>query len=54
VALDIGAWLKKLGLEQYEGVFRDNAIDAEVLPDMSEADFEKLEAAPQSYCSVAA
>ncbi len=40
--LDIGTWLHGLGLEQYEPVFRDNAIDLETLPDLSETDLEKL------------
>ncbi len=40
--VDIGSWLGGLGLRQYEAVFRDNAIDAEVLPELSEADLEKL------------
>ena len=33
--MDIAAWLHRLGLEQYEQVFRDNDIDAEVLPDLT-------------------
>ncbi len=37
VPLDISTWLRGLGLEQYEPVFRDNAIDAEVLPELSES-----------------
>ena len=41
-ALDIGAWLQSLGFEQYAAVFRDNAVDAEVLPELGEADLEKL------------
>jgi hypothetical protein len=41
-ALDIGTWLCSLGLDRYERVFRDNAIDAEVLPALSEGDLEKL------------
>ena len=40
--MDIGAWLQSLGLEQYEAVFRANAVDAEVLPELGEADLEKL------------
>jgi class 3 adenylate cyclase len=40
--LDIGTWLYGLGLEQYEPVFRDNAIDLETLPDLTETDLEKL------------
>jgi class 3 adenylate cyclase/predicted ATPase len=40
--LDIGTWLRGLALEQYEPVFRDNAIDLETLPDLTETDLEKL------------
>ena len=38
----IGTWLHGLGLEQYDPVFRDNAIDLETLPDLTEPDLEKL------------
>ena len=41
-ALDIGRWQRSLGLHRYELAFRDNAIDAEVLPELTEADLEKL------------
>ena len=34
-AVDIAAWLKSLGLEQYEPAFRANAIDADVLPKLT-------------------
>jgi SAM domain (Sterile alpha motif) len=30
--VDIGGWLRSLGLEQYEAAFRDNAITEKVLP----------------------
>ena len=40
--MDIGIWLRGLGLQQYELAFRDNAIDAESLPDLTEGDLEKL------------
>ena len=40
--MDVAASLRNLQLERYELVFRDNAIDAEVLPELSEADLEKL------------
>ncbi len=40
--MDIGSWLRSLGLERYKSAFRDNAIDAEVLPELTEADLEKL------------
>ena len=32
--MDIGSWLLSLGLGQYEAAFRDNSIDAEVLPEL--------------------
>jgi class 3 adenylate cyclase len=41
-AVDIASWLGRLGLERYEEAFRDNAIDAEVLPELTDADLEKL------------
>src|ERR687897_3350527 len=41
-APDIAAWLRELGLELYEPAFRANDIDADVLPELSEADLEKL------------
>ena len=42
VTMDVGEWLRSLGLGQYEAAFRDNGIDADVLPDLSDADLEKL------------
>ena len=41
-ASDIAAWLRELGLERYEPTFRANDIDADVLPELGEADLEKL------------
>jgi class 3 adenylate cyclase len=40
--MDIEKWLCGLGLQRYITVFRDNAIDAEVLSELTEADLEKL------------
>jgi len=40
--MDVGAWLRSLGLEQYEALFRENDIDAEILGDLTDADLEKL------------
>ena len=40
--MDIAEWLHRLGLARYVGVFRDNAIDLEILPELTEADLEKL------------
>jgi class 3 adenylate cyclase/tetratricopeptide (TPR) repeat protein len=40
--MDVTEWLRSLGLEQYAPVFRQNEIDHEVLPELTEADLEKL------------
>ena len=40
--MDLGWWLRSLGLQQYEAVFRENAIDETVLPDLTDQDLEKL------------
>ena len=40
--MDIGQWLNGIGLGQYEALFREHEIDAEVLPDLTEADLEKI------------
>src|SRR5262249_24771827 len=34
--MDLGGWLRTLGLEQYEAAFRENAIDDTVLHDLTE------------------
>ena len=36
--MDIGTWLRGLGLEQYEAAFRDNDVEAEVLPELTAED----------------
>jgi class 3 adenylate cyclase/tetratricopeptide (TPR) repeat protein len=40
--MDVGAWLRALGLGQYETTFRESEIDAEVLPDLTEGDLNQL------------
>jgi class 3 adenylate cyclase/tetratricopeptide (TPR) repeat protein len=40
--VDIGAWLRGLGLGQYEQVFRDNAVDGEVLRKLTADDLKEL------------
>src|SRR5258708_2255444 len=40
--VDVGAWLRNLELGQYEAAFREHEIDGEVLPDLTDADLEKL------------
>jgi ABC-type nitrate/sulfonate/bicarbonate transport system substrate-binding protein len=34
-AMDVAGWLRGLGLEQYEANFRDNKVDAAVLPQLT-------------------
>ena len=40
--MDVGVWLRGLGLGQYEGKFRESEIEADVLPELTETDLEKL------------
>ena len=40
--MNIGGWLRSFGLEHYEAAFRENAIDADVLRDLTDRDFENL------------
>ena len=40
--MDVGDWLRNLGLGQYESAFIKNAIDTDVLPELTEGDLEKL------------
>jgi class 3 adenylate cyclase len=40
--MDVVVWLRSLGFEKYEPVFRENEIDADVLPELAELDLEKL------------
>jgi hypothetical protein len=40
--VDIAAWLRQLGLERYEEAFRENEIDAEILPKLTADDLKDL------------
>jgi class 3 adenylate cyclase/tetratricopeptide (TPR) repeat protein len=40
--MDVAAWLRSLGLSQYETAFRKNAIDVDVLPDLTDGDLTEL------------
>jgi hypothetical protein len=40
--MDVAAWLRGLGLEQYEPAFRDNRIDAEILPKLTVEDLKDI------------
>jgi SAM domain (Sterile alpha motif) len=40
--MDVGVWLQQLGLGQYEAMFGESEIDADVLPELTDTDLEKL------------
>jgi hypothetical protein len=40
--MDVGDWLRSLGLGQFEAAFRDNEIDGEVLPKLTSDDLKEL------------
>jgi len=40
--MDVGGWLRSLGLGQYEALFRASDIDADILPELTEVDLERL------------
>src|SRR3984885_16255460 len=42
-SLDVGKWLEELGLGQYRALFADQAIDSDVLPDLTEEDLMRLD-----------
>src|ERR1700724_461756 len=40
--MEVGGWLRRLGLEQYEASFRENKIDDTVLPGLTAEDLKDL------------
>ena len=40
--MDVGSWLRGLGLEKYEAAFRENEIDETVLPTLTADDLKDL------------
>jgi class 3 adenylate cyclase/predicted ATPase len=40
--MDIAGWLRSLGLERYEQIFRENRIEADVLPNLTVEDLKDL------------
>jgi hypothetical protein len=41
-AMDVGGWLRGLGLGQYEANFRDNKIDADLLPRLTDGGLKDI------------
>ena len=40
--MDVGEWLRGLGLGKYEDIFRANAIDADLLPRLTDAGLKDI------------
>src|SRR6476619_3479437 len=40
--MDLGGWLRSLGLERYEAAFRENEIDETVLPSLTHETLKEL------------
>jgi class 3 adenylate cyclase/predicted ATPase/ABC-type transport system involved in cytochrome c biogenesis ATPase subunit len=40
--MDVGGWLRSLGLGRYEALFRASEIEADILPELTDVDLEKL------------
>ena len=40
--MDVGGWLRNLGLGQYEALFRASEIDADILPELTDIDLKEL------------
>src|SRR5215467_4854746 len=40
--MDLGDWLRSLGLQRYEAAFRENEIDDTVLPNLTAEDLKDL------------
>ena len=47
--MDVGGWLRSLGLEEYEEAFRDNKIDERVLPKLTQEDLKEIGIGPVGY-----
>jgi hypothetical protein len=40
--MDVAEWLRALGLERYEATFRENDVDAELLPGLTGDDVKEI------------
>jgi class 3 adenylate cyclase/predicted ATPase len=47
--VDIATWLRELGLERYEEAFRENEIDAEILPKLTADDLKDIGVTPVGH-----
>jgi SAM domain (Sterile alpha motif) len=47
--MDIGSWLRSLGLERYEAAFREHEIDKRVLPNLTQEDLKEIGVGPVGH-----
>ena len=47
--MDVGGWLRSLGLEQYEAAFRENEINERVLPSLTQEDLKEIGVGPVGH-----
>ena len=41
-AMDVGGWLRNLGLDKYETAFREHAIDMDVLAELTDGELAQI------------
>jgi hypothetical protein len=46
--VDIATWLHGLGLSEYEQAFRENAIELEILPQLTADDLKEIGVVPEA------
>jgi class 3 adenylate cyclase len=47
--MDVAVWLRSLGLEQYEAVFRENEINERVVPNLTQEDLKEIGVGPVGH-----
>jgi class 3 adenylate cyclase/predicted ATPase len=47
--MDVGGWLRSLGLERYEAAFRENEINEQVLPRLTQEDLKEMGVGPVGH-----
>src|SRR5262249_4918146 len=47
--MDVGGWLRRLGLDRYEAAFRDNEINERVLPSLTQEDLKEIGVGPGGH-----
>ena len=47
--MDLGGWLRSLGLEKYEADFRENEINERVLPNLTQEDLKEIGVGPVGH-----